>query len=1000
MKIALIHLSDFHIKEGDRIANNKIDRMISSLNSLSVIDDYVILFSGDLSNKGKINEFKSSRYFFGRLIAGIKEKNNNRFVNLLMVPGNHDLNLPKGSRERTDIQTYYDNGTIQEYVDEELSYLKNYYEYSNDKGQTRYNERILKRKILTFGDYTIQFNLINTALFSTLKPNDKELHYFPVDKIGLLKKVENADLCISMMHHSYEWFNWSCKVELEKAIVDNSEILLTGHDHWQSTSSLSIDNSDTTWISAAGEMKLSTTKDADTFIVIVLDTNSNSITGHKFSWDIKECIYTKETVVENKSLEIRTSRLTPLPSYVKSIKEDSYNISPDFTQYFVFPKLATSFKKKEDNEEIQSIEDLIKLLIEKKRIAVTGATNSGKTTLLKYLYNFLVGQKVPLYLSIDSHTKIKPQNFVRHLFEEQYGEKPDLYQKFLQLEKEYKVLIVDGWDNINPRQNLEKLKNAIDDIFEYVIFSLNSKKNSLYEEIKNNLREDCNLFELHIKPFFTEKRNELVKNICSQNNNYNHQDINNLNRIIDSIVQNNSGLFALNPAFIIRYTNYFILSPYQDYSRGEAVFSKIFEFELHQSIINLARKEDVDEVFIVFEEIAGHMFTMRKDVLKIDEVHTIINNYNQEYGLSVKTKQIIEIGERSKIFKETDDCGLYFANKNHLAYFIAKYMIRIAQNDSSYEGIEYAIKNICFGINSDIVLFISYLLNNTKSIMSIITAASDLLSPWDTVNLDEKNISLLSCASMNQIAPPTDKEEAEYNAQKERVEEKKYSEEIVEARGLFEYSDDDANKLPYRLIRATKYTEILCKALPAFNSKLKLLQKETIVNAIYSYPRKIVFAILRPVDTHLDEICNELLLFSKSCDIRKKDGEQYTIEDLHKMFEDSARAVMLGLFDHFAELSTSPKTNAILLNKKPEDTVERIERLLFIENSGNTDTLLKEAEALIKGSKDANVRIMVMLIVRKHLICNKNLPFSKRQKLIDRIFGKHKRKEFLITSSQ
>lgn len=44
MKIAILHLSDFHIKEGDRFLIEKINGIISSLNILGTVDDYIIVF--------------------------------------------------------------------------------------------------------------------------------------------------------------------------------------------------------------------------------------------------------------------------------------------------------------------------------------------------------------------------------------------------------------------------------------------------------------------------------------------------------------------------------------------------------------------------------------------------------------------------------------------------------------------------------------------------------------------------------------------------------------------------------------------------------------------------------------------------------------------------------------------------------------------------------------------------------------------------------------------
>ena len=129
---------------------------------------------------------------------------------------------------------------------------------------------------------------------------------------------------------------------------------------------------------------------------------------------------------------------------------------------------------------------------------------------------------------------------------------------------------------------------------------------------------------------------------------------------------------------------------------------------------------------------------------------------------------------------------------------------------------------------------------------------------------------------------------------------------------------------------------------------------------------------------------------------KKKDGSEYTETDIMKMFNDSARAVMLSMFDHFSELATSPKSYELLINKKAEDMSERIERLLIIESTGNTDYLTKEAESLLKECQGTEYDTMIRLIVRKHLLTHRELLFSKKQQVVDKIFGQGYRKYFLM----
>jgi hypothetical protein len=604
-----------------------------------------------------------------------------------------------------------------------------------------------------------------------------------------------------------------------------------------------------------------------------------------------------------------------------------------------------------------------------------------------------------LLLFVDSTTRIKPNNFIKRLFEDQYGDDPILFEKYQQTENTKKILIIDGWDQLSNSHNRERLLQMIGEKFEYIVFSIGNVQQSIIELIKNEINKNQSFQELHLNPFFGEKRSQLVKNICLLNNPNNNEDVEKVNKLIDSLVQNDSNLFSLNPGFIIRYTNYFIKDRYYDYTKGEAIFSKVFEYELQRSIMEFTQKQDVDEILIVFEEIAGYMYNSRNDIIKIEDMRKVIEEYNLEYGMKVNPSLVLDIGKRAKIFKETDDLSIYFANKNYLAYFIAKYLLRIAQDDDpDYSGIQYALKNICFGINSDIILFISYLSRNVKAMTSIATQAGELLSPWEEIDFSKNNIAFLRKCKPNQIEAPTAEDHERMKQHKEKAEEELYNNATIEAKGLFEYDESDIDEYPYRLIRAIRYTEMISKALPAFNSSLKLPQKEQIIESIYSYPHRIAFAMLKPIDENIEKLCNDLLIFTQKNKLEKKAGIPYSKDDILDLFISYGNAMVLSLYDHFSELCTSPKTIDLLSAKDYIETNKRLERLMIIENSGNTEVFMREAEKIIKTSKDDNYNYLIRLIVRKHILCNPELPFNKRQQIVDKFFGKGARKEMLMSS--
>ena len=153
--------------------------------------------------------------------------------------------------------------------------------------------------------------------------------------------------------------------------------------------------------------------------------------------------------------------------------------------------------------------------------------------------------------------------------------------------------------------------------------------------------------------------------------------------------------------------------------------------------------------------------------------------------------------------------------------------------------------------------------------------------------------------------------------------------------------------------------------------------------------------MLHPIDIRANEICKELVEFSK---INNDKGmvKELTEKDVKEMLTDYSRASFLSIVDHFTEICTSTKTFDLLMKNEIADASEYIERLLIIENSGNSDLLLKNAEAIIKNNYTPNVVLMAKLIVKKHIITNPRLPFNKKQQLIDKIFKEDNRKKRIL----
>lgn len=120
-------------------------------------------------------------------------------------------------------------------------------------------------------------------------------------------------------------------------------------------------------------------------------------------------------------------------------------------------------------------------------------------------------------------------------------------------------------------------------------------------------------------------------------------------------------------------------------------------------------------------------------------------------------------------------------------------------------------------------------------------------------------------------------------------------------------------------------------------------------------------------------------------------------DDIKKMMCSFSFARMLGIFDWYTLLITSPRTFDYLLKQEYPYITDKLRKLLMYEHNSNTPLFVKEAEKMYKEIKNQTIRRLIRLIVRKHLIF---CPMDRRlkQSIIDKFFDKSAHKSFLLES--
>ena len=990
MKILFLHLSDLHIKDNSQL-NIKIDKIISAIQTIDNVEKCILICSGDLAFSGKEDEYKHVRTFLGTLLKKLGESRK-QYIESYIVPGNHDMILNFDARTSSDILSYLKEGKEDEYFNLELKSQDYFFNYAKSK-KSFCRSKILDSFIIDVNGYKIQYNLINTAPFSTLKMDNKELHYLPDEFIYSLVKKENVDLSITVMHHSTEWFHPKTKLPLEKMIRGYSDIVFQGHEH-----NVAATNGDGFFLSKGGEIS-GLFSHKSTFSVTTFDTISNICENILYEWNDEKIMFLKMSKKYECKIKLKTSLLKLDSGFSVGFFDDPNKISNDVLDYFVFPKLFHKVKKSNDDDKLITEDILWKELKEYKIINISGKSRSGKTTLIKYLFNKCIDNKmVPIYLGNDSYRhKSSIDKILNNCFEMQYGEEAFLYEKYEQLKIDKKILFIDDLDLINDEANQKKLIDMARSKVGFIVFTTKKRfEIDVKHMVKEEITKDNDYYNVEIEDFYKEKRNELINKICNLSKGKQNEPLEYIIEIIDNLVKRRYGLFELSPEYIVQYVKFFLKKP-EDNRKGEAVFNVIFETNIRNAIIEISPDSYADYCLLVLEEIAFYMHKNKNERILYQDIVNVIDNINVNRGLNIDIDKCFKIIFKSKIIKKYDDNVYEYTSRNYLAYFIAKKLNKLIEKYGlGISELEYIYKNICFGINDNILLFLSFLRDNTNFALNICELLNSIVCAYPELYFDQNNINFLSYHHDTSVNIPTIEDKKEVTRNVENSEKRLRDEdEEIKFKSVYDYNENDANKYPNLIIRSIKYLEIISKSLISHNVNLELSEKKKIIELMYSAPNRILYAMFKPYDQQYNEIINDLyeIIQSKDIDATLKISKK----DIEEIFYNSAISICLGLYDHVAFFGANTDTLPLLNENDMKSTNYKIANLIMEENGNTTEKFVNKAIKLKENEDNIFTTNLIRRVIRKHLI-TKNVTFDMKDRISDKIFSTSSKKQVLSIS--
>lgn len=720
----------------------------------------------------------------------------------------------------------------------------------------------------------------------------------------------------------------------------------------------------------------------------MLDTEKNILTSNQLIWNEREQLYIKEKEIQydlNKDRSRKTLFIQKEEFWNDFYLDEKYYITKDFSKYFVFPRLEEElFFANIEPQAFTSIEHFVKEIKDKKRVEIAGNENAGKTVVLKQLFKEMSKTMVAIFCTKETISSGNYKRVIKNAFQDIYGESEIVYNKFEQLPKEKKVLFIDNAHQIDKTLYVSFLRE-IDDLFEYIICTTKTViELDVTERIKVDL-DKSKFRRYRILPFYSDLRHQLVKNIVKIRIPNNEEEQDNITNRITDVLKSQRKIFSLDPCFIIQATDYYYKNIQEASQNDGNIFSKVFESNLVAFITPFIKKNiNVDKVLILLDKLGYYIYKSKLYTVKQEAIMFVINEYNKKHGDEVNVHDFLHIVTEARLIIKSNKNDEYkFGNKNHLEYFIAREIVRKYNDENSNDDLIELLNFACFGLNSNIILFITYITDNINLFRLILDKTIEYTSDWEEFELESVNIPYLQQMTPVHIKAPTAKDKQEVAKNEIEKEKNECTTEDIIARDYFDYDEEDIDKFINQIMRALSLMVTISRSLPSFEHRMYKEDKEKIVKAIYQLPNKIFYHWAVVVDSEK----NNLIKYLKERYEAVYDNDSVDEDSLLEFLRWESMSLLLELMNVAMTNSTKSNTEAHL-KKYPysQHLTYSLQHLMGLGKMDRVGDFIAEAKEISNRTKHGLLQTMERRIIKNYLINSRNIQIPQIQQLNDTYF--------------
>ena len=244
------------------------------------------------------------------------------------------------------------------------------------------------------------------------------------------------------------------------------------------------------------------------------------------------------------------------------------------------------------------------------------------------------------------------------------------------------------------------------------------------------------------------------------------------------------------------------------------------------------------------------------------------------------------------------------------------------------------------------------------------------------------------------ITSPTTREKEKIIQNQVESEKKNYNE--IQTIDIYDYSEEQVDRLSNEIINACSYLAIIAKCLPGFEHNMPKKDKKSFVEIIYKLPNQIFNIWSNQAEPFIKEIIEFFQKEGQNYILNQKNST--TADEILSALQKASLGFLLDLYRMAARYATKENTHSYL-SEYPykEEITHSLEHLWILERTRATERFVNEAMELKKqelppfanlGLKHIVYHALVMLSDFKHPQTNKLLTFFLINEKKELLFNK------------